>query len=157
MSRRTFGILLALFVIFLASSGTASSPQKLEPESQVVVYYFHRSARCQTCLKMESLARYDVTVNLASEIESGDLEWQLVNFQEEGNSHFEELFELEGPTLVATQYTNGEIQHWVKLDRIWELYDDVDAFDEYVLGAVKEYLLQASVENGSEDGVSHSE
>lgn len=156
MSRRTFGILMTLFVIIQTSLVTASTAQTPDPESKVVVYYFHRSARCQTCLKLESLAQYAVTLTLASDIESGDLEWQPVNFQEEENSHFAELFELEGPTLVATQYTNGKIQRWVKLDQIWDLYDDVDAFDEYVLGAVNEYLVQASIEDDSEEEVSHS-
>jgi len=144
MLRRTFSMLLALYVIFPVGHGAANTPVDSNSESQVVVFYFHRTTRCQSCLKMEELAKYDITVEMAPDIESGQLEWQLVNFDEKDNSHFVELFELESPSLVAAHLSNGEINRWEKLDRIWELSEDVDAFDAYVLGTVKEFLDQLS-------------
>ena len=144
MLRRTFTMILALYVILPVDHGAANTPVDSDSESKVVVYYFHRNTRCQSCLKMEELARYDITVEMAPEIESGQLEWQLVNFDEKNNSHFVELFELESPSLVAAHLSNGKINRWEKLDRIWELSDDVDAFDAYVLGTVKEFLDQSS-------------
>ena len=144
MLRRTFFMLLVLYVILPVEHAAANTPVDSESESKVVIYYFHRTTRCQSCLKMEALAKYDITVEMASDIESGQLEWQLVNFDEKDNSHFVELFELESPSLIAVHLSNGKIKRWEKLDRIWELSEDVDAFDAYVLGTVKEFLDQSS-------------
>ena len=112
MLRRTFFLLLVLYVILPVEHAAANTPIDSESESKVVIYYFHRTTRCQSCLKMEALAKYDITVEMASDIESGQLEWQLVNFDEKDNSHFVELFELESPSLIAVHLSNGKIKRW---------------------------------------------
>ena len=53
MLRRTFFMLLVLYVILPIGHGGANTPVDSNSESQVVVFYFHRTARCQSCLKME--------------------------------------------------------------------------------------------------------
>lgn len=128
--------------VFVASAGFAVAEKEAAP--RVVATYFHRTLRCQTCLHIESLARYDVTEVMANDMASGQLAWRLLNFEEEENAHFAEEFALEGPSLVITLEDGGEVLEWVRLDRVWELYDDVEAFDEYVLGAVEEYLTAVS-------------
>ena len=124
----------------LAGSALAGT----ETEARVVATYFHRTLRCQTCLHIESLARYDVTCVMASDMESGQLAWRLVNFEDEENVHFAEEFGLDGPSLVITLECGGDVVKWVRLDRVWNLCDDVEAFDEYVLGTLVEYLMAAS-------------
>lgn len=118
-------------------AGTGAAPR-------VVATYYHRTLRCQTCLQIESLARRDVTEVMASDMESGSLEWRLVNFEEEENARFGEEFGLEGPSLVITLEIGGEIVRWVRMDQLWEIHEDVVAFDACVLGALEEYLLAAS-------------
>lgn len=110
----------------------------------MVATYFHRTLRCQSCLQIESLARYGVTNVKASDMESGGLEWRSLNFEEDENAHFEEDFELEGPSLVITLEDGDGVVKWARLDRVWDLLYDVDSFDKYVLGTVEEYLLDAS-------------
>ena len=134
-------IVLAITII-CALAGSARAETETAP--RVVATYFHRTLRCQTCLEIESLARYDVTEVMAGDVATGLLAWRRVNFDEKQNAHFEEEFELEGPSLVVALEAGGEVLKWVRLDRVWELYDEVEAFDAYVLGAVEEYLRDAS-------------
>ncbi len=115
-----------------------------EDGPRVVATYFHRELRCQTCLQIESLARYDLTDVMANDVASGQLAWRLVNYEEAGNAHFAEEFELEGPSLVIAIEYGGEVVKWVRLDRVWDLYGDVEAFDEYVLGTAEDFLAAAS-------------
>lgn len=135
--RTLAGLLILAAVAASACAGTRAAPR-------VVATYFHRTLRCQTCLHIESLARYDVTDVMADDMATGQLEWRLVNYEDEQNAHYEEEFGLEGPSLVITLENGDGVVRWTRLDRVWELHDDVESFDRYVLGTVEEYLLSAS-------------
>jgi hypothetical protein len=124
---------------------TGSAVAETEPAPRVVAIYLHRTLRCQTCLQIEALARHDVTDVMANDVANGQLAWRLVNFEEEANVHFAEEFGLDGPTLVIALEDGGEVVEWARLDRVWETYDDLEAFDEYVLGTLEEFLGKASV------------
>jgi hypothetical protein len=134
--------MLLMFTVIAALAGSALAETGTAP--RVVATYFHRTLRCQTCLHIESLARYDVTDVMASDMASGQLEWRLVNFEEEENARFEEEFGLDGPSLVITIEDGDEVLKWIRMDRVWEIYDDVEAFDAYVLDTLEEYLMAAS-------------
>ena len=134
-SRLLLCILLAAFVFAPAESSAGD-----EESTQVVVFYFHRTLRCQTCLNIEALARYDVNFNLAEEMEKGILDWRLVNFQEKENTHFAEDFHLEGPSLILAEYAGLRLARWRNLEKVWELSDDPVAFDAYVLGEIRKFL-----------------
>lgn len=131
---------LGCMLASLAGNVAAAPP---EPPLRVVATYFHRTFRCDTCLRIESLARFDVTEARASAVESGRLSWRAVNIEDEGNGGFEKQFELEGSSLVITLEQGDAVIKWARLDRTWEIYDDVKAFDAYVLGTIDEYLAAA--------------
>ncbi len=147
--RRDAGFLLLVFGVASMMTGVGSAETALSP--RVVATYFHRTLRCQTCLNIESLARYDATVLLADDLESGRLIWRSLNFEEEENAGFEDQFALDGPTVVVTLEARGKVLKWVRLDRVWEIEDDTEAFDKYVTGAIEEYLLAASQMTKSEE------
>lgn len=133
-----------LLVLLLLAVSAGSAPGGEEAAPRVVATYFHRTLRCQTCQLIESLARHDVTVAMADAVAAGRLSWRLVDFQAEEDARYEERFGLDGPSLVVTVEDGGEVIAWARLDRVWELYDDVPAFDAYVLEALEEQLLRAA-------------
>ncbi|MCP4573748.1 MAG: hypothetical protein GY838_15425 [bacterium] len=136
-------LIVALFVVLLAPPASAVE-EPPTTDAPVVVYYFHRTLRCQTCLAIEALARYDVTTELAAEVESGQLAWRPVDFEEPQNAAFVEEFSLVGSSLIVTRREGGEIAAWERLDRTWELHGDVETFNAYVLEAVGRFLDLAS-------------
>lgn len=137
----TLGILAGAALLAAAAGAT---PASAEGRPQVVATYFHRTLRCQTCLQIEALARYDVTVVMASDVESGRLVWRSVDFEVEDDALYRKRFGLDGPSLVITIEEGGEVLRWVRLDRVWEFSTDVAAFDKYVLGALEDFLTEAS-------------
>ncbi len=135
--RLMLGLVLLAGVVGQALAEEAAMPR-------VAATYFHRTLRCQTCLQIEALSRYDVTQVLADEVAGGELSWRKVNFEEEGSTHFIEQFSLEGPSLVISLECGDRIIRWERLDRVWDLHDDVQAFDRYVLGSIEDFLVAAS-------------
>ena len=52
------------------------------------VYYHHGNVRCPTCRTIEGYAQEAVQTGFAAELESGKIEWQVVNCEQSGNEHF---------------------------------------------------------------------
>jgi len=114
--------------------------QAASKERQVMVYYFHRTARCKTCLKIEELSKNGVEANFASELKDGDLVFKSVNVEADGNEHFVEDYELVSQALVLVDYRDGVQQKWKSLERTWELVHTEDEFDGYVRDEVRTFL-----------------
>ena len=111
---------------------TAGSNQVSPPEQQTVVYYFHRTLRCATCLAIEKQSKEAVENHFKGELLDGRLRWQVVNFQLPDNAHFEKDFDLQAQALVLVKMKRGKVASWKNLPKIWDLVDDPGKFDEYV-------------------------
>jgi hypothetical protein len=131
---------LAAIVALTGMAGAAPAPLAAAGGDQVVVYYFHRTLRCQTCLAIEDLAAFAITQNLIGEIERGALAWRPVNVDQEADAHFVDDFALETQALVVAAYHEGALLRWRNLEKVWDLHPTPDAFDAYVLAAVHEFI-----------------
>ncbi len=86
-----------------ASSGL-SGQHKGNPEaSTVVVYYFHRTARCFTCLSIEANAAQVIRDNFRQQLTGGRLVWLPFNLDEPGGEEFEKEFDVAGSTLIVAR------------------------------------------------------
>ena len=148
--RKSSGVPVLAFLLVATLAFAADAQPPTSP--RVVATYFHRTLRCQTCLQIEALARYDVTDVMADDVEAGRLAWRSLNFEEEPNAHCEEDYGLEGPSLVIALEQDGKVLKWVRLDRVWEIYEDVEALDRYLMGTVREYLAAAAAIAAGEAG-----
>ena len=120
-----------------ASEVSESEPVAIIPRCErVVLYYFHRTARCDNCLKFEAYTDSTLLASFESELSAGVLEWNVVNLDDEGNEGFIDRYALEETTLLSSVVTGCEEQSWRSLDAIWWLVDDRQAFAEYVAAEV---------------------
>jgi hypothetical protein len=99
---------------------------------RVVVRYFHRTARCDNCLKFEAYADTALRRSFSDELAGGVLEWRVVNVDDTTNAHFLEDYGLSGISLIISIVRGGDESDWRSLDAIWDLVDDESAFAEYV-------------------------
>lgn len=104
--------------------------------SRVVAYYFHRTLRCQTCQRLEELAKQAVESRFSSELELGLVEWRSINFQQKPNEHFAREFGLEAPSLVLVRMEDGRQVSWRNMEKIWSLVGDPGAYAKYVQDGV---------------------
>ena len=107
------------------------------PPDRVVLYYFHRTARCDNCVLFEAYTASLVHAAFQPELSSGVLEWHVVNLDEDGNDVFVDRYALEGITLLSTVVVDGEERDSRPLDAIWWLVDDRQAFADYVASEIE--------------------
>jgi hypothetical protein len=100
------------------------------PSGQTLVYYFHGTARCATCRKIEAYAREAVEGAFAADLEARRITWQAVDVDEPANQHFIGDFDLYTRSLVVVDA--GDPKRFKVLERVWELVRDEPAFRRYV-------------------------
>jgi hypothetical protein len=142
--RYVLGCVAGIFVWTGMALAAPPLPATPPGPDQVVLTYFHRTLRCETCRLIEDLTGIAVTRNLFKEIEAGTLIWRPVNIDQPENAHFLTDFKLEGQALVLASYKGGQLQDWRILEEVWNLYGDPAAFDVYVRDAVRAFLAAHS-------------
>ena len=103
-------------------------------QTPVTVYYAHTTFRCVTCNTIEALAKQTLEKRFADDLAKGQIEWQVVNFQDD--AVFAERYEIASSTVVVTR-AGGRYQ---RLDEVWTKVDDPAAFEEYIAMAVQAFL-----------------
>lgn len=109
-------------------------------KGKVTVYYFHQTARCMTCNRIEALTRQAVEGGFADEIKAGRIEIKAVNVEEPGNKHFADNYKLVTKSVVLVDGRKEKAGRWKNLDRVWELVRNEEAFGKYVQSEVKAFL-----------------
>ncbi len=114
-----------------------------------IAYYFHGTARCYTCKKIEAYSEEAIKSGFPTELKDGKLEWLVVNVEEKPNQHFIQDYQLYTKSLVLAQYRNGSQVKWKNLDKIWENVRDKDVFVKYVRDEVALFIKDESGEKKS--------
>lgn len=123
-----------------ASSASEIGQAALAASDKVVAYYFHGNVRCKTCNTIEAYSHEAIQSGFADRLGDGRIEWRVVNYQEPRNKHFQEDFDLVAPSLVLVAVRNGKQADWKLLDDVWSLYDDKEAFVDYVQKGLLAFL-----------------
>jgi len=114
------------------------------PAPTVIAYYFHGTSRCPTCLKIERYTREAIGETYQPEGGRGRVRWEAVNYDEPANEHFVKEYELYASALVVVSDGASDKRTWKKLERIWELVGDEEAFKRYVIDEVTDMLRSDS-------------
>lgn len=143
-------LLSAAVIPAKAADELALPPPAIElAEQQVLkVYYFHGNARCRSCKLIESFTTQAVEQGFASAINQGRVNLQTVNLETRGNDHFIEDFQLITRSVVIAVEQDGKTVSYRRLDKVWQLIDDQQAFTNYLFReigqlAAKHTALQA--------------
>ena len=101
-------------------------------EAELIAYYFHGTRRCTTCMSIEAYTKEALESGFTEDLESGRLEFQIVNIDEPANEHFVHDFALDARAIVLARHDKDEPEQWKRLDRMWELVSDKDEFVQYI-------------------------
>jgi len=149
MKRNTFllGVLLvSVSIVAVATDGNGPKAFTSEPSAtnapneQVIAYYFHRTIRCHTCLEIEKEAQAVMARQFKTELDTKELVFKPVNYQERENAHFVEDYKLPCPSLVLVRQRGGKDERWKLLGETWQLVHEPVKFNRYVESEVKKYL-----------------
>ena len=107
---------------------------------RLIVYYFHRKARCPPCRNIEVYSHEAVATSFPAEVGDSRIEWKVVDFEEPENQCFVEDFELLAPSVVLVEMRGGVRKRWKSLPEVWELVGDKPAFIAFVQKEVQAFL-----------------
>ena len=113
-------------------------------EEKVVAQYFHGTTRCDTCRAIEALTREALGSGFSEELKTGKLELRSINVDEPANGHFVEDYQLSTRTVVIARFKDGKQGEWRRLDQVWQLVGDREAFINYVQSETRSLLEQSS-------------
>ena len=106
----------------------------------LIVYYFHGNTRCPTCQAIEAQAHETVQADFAEQLESGEMVWKTLNYEESAARELATKFEIQMPVVVLVRKKEGQIEGWNRLDEVWGLVGDKPVFAEYLRHEIHEML-----------------
>ena len=121
-----------------ADSGRFSNNTENSPT--VIAYYFHRTVRCPTCLAIESNSADTIEENFSQQIDDGTMVWMPFNLDGKGGAEFKKQFDVSAIALVVAKMQDGKVVEYKKLEKVWQLVRDKQAFSEYVTSEINEYM-----------------
>lgn len=101
-----------------ANSAENSTASKQLPTGRLIVYYFHGNMRCPTCMTLEEYSKEAVETLFADELNTGRVEFQVVNYDETWNEHFLTDYNLSFRSLVLVEMKDGKEVRFTNLDKI---------------------------------------
>jgi len=118
-----------------ASQAATGLGTPAQDEAPVTVYYLHRSFRCDSCNAMERMTREAIRETHAQELAAGRLAFESVDFQ--SNEEYARRYDVNAPTVVVRWH---DATAYRKLDELWGLRGDPEAFRSALAEAVNEAL-----------------
>ena len=140
MVKKIIIVLLAFTAFFQVPIIAIADENTQDGRTQLIAYYFHGSFRCFTCHNLEKYAKEAIESNFEDEWDKGVIVFEAVNFEEEGNEHFVNDYQLYSKSLVLSLVKDGkEIKH-KNLTKIWEYVRNKEKYVDYVKSEINAFL-----------------
>jgi hypothetical protein len=126
-----------------SSSVPGTTPATVDtsvPANGVMAYYLHTTARCSSCITIETWTAEAIRKTFAAALADGTLVWRVLDVEEPANTHFIEDYELVSKSVVLVRYTNGKPGKWENLQDVWQLLGDQKAFQDYITSSTRSFL-----------------
>jgi len=101
------------------------------------VYYFHPTARCESCINIENFTKELVTTKYTTPL---PMKYISLNIEEPENEHFRKDFNLKFSSVVIVKHKRGEIEKYKNLDSIWSYSDNKFNFIKYADSEIQSFL-----------------
>jgi len=138
--RRLAIVLAALSLLTLASGSLAFAAVAAPAKDKVIVYYFHETIRCSTCMKFQAYSKATLDTYFSKDLKDGEVEWHVLNMDTPQNKHFVKQFKLFTKALVIEKVHDGKVVAWKNLEDIWSFTEDEAKFMNYVKTNIDAYL-----------------
>ena len=107
---------------------------------KIVVYYFHATRRCPTCLGIQDNIEQTINEKFADETTAGKLAFEELNFEEDANKHFVDEYQLSFSTMIVAAQAGGKTVKWENAEKVWEYAHTPPDLKAYVEKMIRTYL-----------------
>lgn len=108
----------------------------------IIVYYFHTTRRCQSCMKAENLSKETVETFYKNELDSGKMKFLVINTDEPENSHFIKDYQLFSKSLIVSLVKDSKEVKFKNLTEIWQLIYNDEGFKNYVKSEIDTFIKE---------------
>ena len=123
-----------------SASSVATTMQASIAGDRVVVYYFHGTRRCRTCLGIQASIEKTIQERFGAETASAALSFQDVDIDDPANKHFIQEFNLSSSSMVVTANKGKSMIKWENCDKVWQHAHDPTMLAEYTEKQIRAYL-----------------
>lgn len=117
-------------------------------QSTIVVYYFHPTARCETCLNIEAYSKE--AVDEWKKKHDRRVEWKMLNIEEEENEQYLSKYSLQFSSLVLSEQQGGKELKWKNLEEIWNLSGNKNEFIRYLNDELNQFVNIKQLQKGKQ-------
>lgn len=103
------------------------------------IYYFHRTARCRSCMAIGRLVNETMIDRYSHEIKNGKIDYRELNIDDSENGEIVQKFKATGSSLFINRIINGQENIEQDTD-VWRLLSDEIVFKQHLEGKINSYL-----------------
>ncbi|RPI17723.1 MAG: hypothetical protein EHM58_08160 [Ignavibacteriae bacterium] len=107
---------------------------------RIIVYYFHATTRCVTCINIENYTQEVVNTKFRKEMKNKKVYFKSVNFETSPDEHIIEKFNLTSSSVILAMYEGKKRITWKNLEDVWDLEHDKEQFSNYIEDELKHFL-----------------
>ncbi len=101
------------------------------------VYYFHPTARCESCINIENFTKELITTKYTTPLA---MKYVALNIEDPENEHFRKDFNLKFSSVVIVKSKKGETEKYKNLDSIWTYSENKFNFFNYADREIQSFL-----------------
>lgn len=107
---------------------------------EIIVYYFHGTYRCPSCLQIEDWSFDAIRERSASALERGTITWKTINIDEPENRRLAEAYQLSNQALIIAEITGKKRKRYKNLEKVCKYLLDDKTFYDYVAREIDRFL-----------------
>jgi len=119
---------------------TPAAADAVRQDRVLIAYYFHRTFRCYSCSAMEVAILDVMNEHFARQMQDGQVVWTPVNIEDPTTQPLQQQLEVRSNGLVLARTENGVYKDSKRMDELWGLKDNPEAFSEYLVDEINARL-----------------
>ncbi|MCD4675427.1 MAG: nitrophenyl compound nitroreductase subunit ArsF family protein [Desulfobacula sp.] len=100
--------IVLLFAILLSSFAFSQNEEAHSKKSQIDIYYFHKTQRCQTCLSIEENTKITLDLYFENELKDGSIKFICIDYEDGPEKELIEKYMADSPALYLTKTKKGK-------------------------------------------------
>lgn len=129
--------ILLIFILAVILFSCKIEDNKIENGVSYMMYYFHPTARCESCINIENFTKELIEAKYKS---NPEIKFAALNIEDTQNEHFRKDYDLKFSSVVISKSRNGKEEKYKNLDSIWSYSDNKDGFIKYMDSEIKEFV-----------------
>lgn len=127
--------LLLFLVLFLFSC--KPEEKKTENGTSYILYYFHPTARCESCINIENFTKELIEEKYKI---NPEIKFIALNIEDKQNEHFRKDYNLLFSSVILTKQKNAKEEKFKNLDSIWTYSNSKEGFIKYTDSEIQEFV-----------------